>query len=138
MKRRDALRVTAVFGSGALGGCLFAGSRNGCSFQLPVEGFVIRNLDDTARALSATATRELVVHTKEVFSERYELGPVGSENSTVAVSDVTGIAGPHILELAVEGGGSTTYLWEVTTDRCDALRIDIRNGDVSVSQTGGQ
>lgn len=138
MNRRDVLGATAVLGSGSLGGCLFAGSGDGCSFDLPAQGFVIRNVDDTAHTLSITATRELIVHTKEVFSESYELGSAESDDSTVEVPDAVDIAGPHILELELENGASTTYLWEVTTDRCDALNIEVRNGEVSVSEVGGQ
>ena len=136
MKRREALSATVVLGTSTLAGCLFAGSREGCSMELPVEGFVISNLDSTAHTLSVDITRELVVHTEKVFSDNYELEPEGDERSSLEVTDIVSIAGPHVLELELENGASTTYLWKVTTDRCDALRISVEKGAISVSEAG--
>lgn len=103
--------------------------------ELPAEGFVISNGDDTAHTLSVSVIRELVVHTEEVFSDSYELAPEG-EGSSLEVPDVVSIAGPHVLKLELENGSTTTYLWKVTTDRCDALRITVEDGAVSVSEAG--
>jgi|GEM_PF-6834079 len=136
MNRRETLRATAILGSTALAGCLYAGAGEGCRLGLAAEGFTITNFDDTAHTLSITATRELVVHTKEVFADSYELGPESGDSSSLDVSDVVEIAGPHVLELELETGASMDYLWEVTTDRCDALRITVENGAITVSEAG--
>lgn len=135
MRRREALGAAVALGTGTLAGCLFAGSGAGCSMELPAEGFVISNGDDTAHTLSVSVIRELVVHTEEVFSDSYELAPEG-EGSSLEVPDVVSIAGPHVLKLELENGSTTTYLWKVTTDRCDALRITVEDGAVSVSEAG--
>lgn len=122
---------------GSLTGCVTASSREPCGSGLPAEGFVLSNQTSTIQRCRVSITREFIVHTEKVFSRQYDLGPDGSSESRLEETDVAPIAGPHVIEVELENDDVLgTHLWEVTTDRCDALRISINEDSISFEDVG--
>lgn len=95
---------------------------------------MVTNLDDVKRSPRITVLHELILYTETVLEETYHLAPLGDGGgaNAVTVSDIPDVAGHHIVTARV-GQAEDSFLWTVTTDSCDSLRITVESGRPIIS-----
>ena len=133
MHRRSVLKYFGGVSPVFLVGCVYAGAPDDCSpDNPPPTGFEIRNRGPDEYELTVEVIHELIIRTETIHNETYRVEPPPGEHS-IEVADVARFAGHHIIRVTTEEGSQTDYLWEVTPDRCDPVRIDIQEGEVTIS-----
>jgi hypothetical protein len=135
-RRRAVLAGMGAAVTGGLAGCLAAGAPENCRQDrfFPPEGMVLVNYRDAAVTVEVTVLQEFLVYTRTVFEETYELPAGGDAGAERTVTGVATRAGPHVVAVSVDGGEPRKLFWQVTTDECESLSVEVTDGGVSVSE----